>query len=80
MENMKKNPRAYSMGVFKTIDPLYSVASQFQTLIAEGMATRTVNPLKIIFAGPDWPLGNMWCPQTKKPIKAMAMLLMATKR
>ena len=68
------------MGVFKTIEPLYSVASQFQTLTAEGMATSTVMALKIVFAGPDCPLGNMWCPQTKKPIRAMAMLLMATKR
>ena len=68
------------MGVCSTIEPLYIVASQLQTLIAEGMATSIVRALKITLAGPDWPLGNMWWPQTRKPIRAMAMLLMATKR
>jgi len=28
---------------------------------------------KIMLAYTDWPLTNMWCPQTKKPITAMAM-------
>ena len=68
------------MGVFKTIEPLYIVASQFHILTPEGMATSIVSPLKIVFSGPDWPLGNMWWPQTRKPITAMAMLLMATNR
>ena len=33
-------PRAYSIGVSHEIEPLYSVAVQLKTLIAEGMATR----------------------------------------
>ncbi len=28
----------------------------------------------------DWPLVNIWCPQTKKPRNAMAKLDMAIKR
>jgi hypothetical protein len=31
-------------------------------------------------ANTDWPLTNMRCPHTKKPIAAMAMLAQATNR
>ncbi len=65
------------MGVFKTIEPLYIVASQFHIFTPEGMATSMVMALKMAFTGPDWPLGNMWWPQTRKPMTAMAMLLAA---
>ena len=42
------------MGVFKTIEPLYIVASQFHTLTAEGMATSIVIALKIVFSVKSW--------------------------
>ncbi len=81
MANMEEEAQGVaSSACCSQIEPLYSVASQFQTLIAEGIATSIVKALKIALAGPDWPLGNMWWPQTRKPIRAMAMLLMAMKR
>jgi len=44
-------------------------------LIAEGTATKKVRKLKIVLASPDCPLVNMWWPQTRKPITAMAIEL-----
>jgi DNA-directed RNA polymerase len=54
---------------------LYIVASQLNTLIADGIDTLNVSRLKITVASADWPLTNMWWPQTRKPSRAMAMLL-----
>jgi hypothetical protein len=49
------------------------VATQLKTLIAEGMATKKVRKEKTIAAISDCPEVNMWCPQTRNPITAMAM-------
>ena len=62
----------------EVIDPLYSVAVQLKTLIAEGTATRKLSSEKTMPAYIDWPATNMWCPQTRKPRIAMAMLAQAT--
>ena len=39
------------------------------------MATTNVSALKIVAASGDWPATNMWWPQTRKPTRAMATLL-----
>ena len=56
------------------IDPLYIVAVQLKTLIAEGTATRKLRIEKTIPAYIDWPETNMWWPQTRNPRTAMPML------
>ena len=56
------------------------VDSQLKTLIAEGIETLNVKALKIIAANGDWPLTNMWCPQTRNPSNAMAIELYAMNR
>jgi hypothetical protein len=48
------------------IEPLYSVASQLKTLIADGIATLKVIAEKIMFIRLDWPEVNMWWPHTRK--------------
>jgi hypothetical protein len=68
------NPSAYSIGVSSRIDPLYSVAVQLKTLIADGIATRKLSIEKTIPAYIDWPETNMWCPHTRNPRTAMPML------
>src|ERR1700759_4668242 len=65
------------MGVSRWMRPLYMVDTQLKILIAVGMAIKNVMALKMVPASTDWPLTNMWWPQTKKPKKAMAKLLMA---
>ena len=40
MVNSPMKPKAYNIGVAKEIEPLYKVAVQLKTLIAEGMATK----------------------------------------
>ena len=56
------------------IEPLYIVAVQLKTLIADGIATRKLRIEKTIPAYIDCPLTNMWWPQTRKPSTAIAML------
>ena len=70
--NSPMNPSAYSIGVAKLIAPLYSVAVQLKTLMAEGTATSIDSSEKTKPAYMDWPLTNMWWPQTTKPMAAMA--------
>ena len=45
--NSPMKASAYSIGVSKWIDPLYSVAVQLKTLMADGIATRNVTNEKI---------------------------------
>ena len=40
MVNRPMKPKAYSIGVENVIEPLYMVAVQLKTLMAEGTATR----------------------------------------
>ena len=61
------------MGVVRLIDPLYIVASQLNTLIADGTETVNVKALKIIVVSELIPAVNMWCPQTRNPNKAIAI-------
>ena len=61
--------------MFQETAPLYIVATQLNTLIAEGIATLNVRALKIMAVKADWPLTNMWWPHTRKPSRAIAMLL-----
>ena len=68
------------MGVVSLIDPLYIVASQLKTLMPDGMDTLKVNALKTTAAKAESLLTNMWCPHTRKPKSAIAMLLNAMKR
>ena len=73
MAKRKRKDRAYSIGAASRIEPLYIVASQLKTLTAEGIATEKVRAEKIMFISPDWPLVNMWWPQTKKLRRAIAI-------
>ena len=45
--NRATNPRANSIGASKVIEPLYSVAVQLKTLMADGTATRKLRLEKI---------------------------------
>jgi len=62
----------YSIGVSNVIDPLYKVADQLKTLIADGTATIIVKNEKTIAEYVDIPIMNMWCAQTKKAKTAIA--------
>src|SRR5512140_74522 len=79
MVNKPMKPIAYSMGVENDSDPLYIVAVQLKTLIAEGTATRKLRNENTSAAYSEMPATNIWCAQTRNPITAMAMLDIATK-
>ena len=55
-------------------DPLRIVAVQLKTLIADGIATTKLRIEKTMPAYIDWPLTNMWCPQTRKPRTAIPII------
>jgi hypothetical protein len=67
------------MGVSKEIDPLYRVAVQLKIFTAVGTAMRKEIKEKTMLAYIDWPVVNRWCPQTRKPRRAIARLEKATK-
>ena len=77
---MNRKESAYSIGVLRLIDPLYIVASQLKTLIAEGIDTLKVIAENMMFIRGDWPEVNMWWPQTMKPKMVIATELKAMKR
>jgi hypothetical protein len=64
---------AKHIGVVKLIEPLYIVASQLNTLIADGTETVKVSALKMMVVIGPIPAVNMWCPQTRKPKSAIAI-------
>src|SRR6056297_3141641 len=72
MVNRKRNTMAYSMGVFISMEPLYMVASQLNIFIPVGIPTKNVRKENTILASYDCPAVNMWCPQTRKTINAIA--------
>src|SRR3954465_8386580 len=76
--NSTTNPRQNNIGASKLIEPLYSVAVQLNTLIADGTATRKLNPEKMTAAYDEMPATNIWCAHTKKPIQAIPKLANAT--
>ena len=53
--NSSRNDSAYSIGVFSRMSPLYRVATQLKTLIAEGMPTVNVSAENTMFASRLWP-------------------------
>ena len=53
---------------------MYSVAVQLKTLIADGIATTKLRNENTNAAYIDWPLVNMWWPQTRNPNSAIARL------
>ena len=57
--NSATNPKANSMGVANEIDPLYSVAVQLKTLIADGTATKKLRLENTIAEYTDIPATNM---------------------
>src|SRR3954451_13255120 len=77
--NSPINPNTYSIGVSKEIEPLYIVAVQLKTLIAEGTATMKLRNEKATLVYRLSPVINMWCPQTTKLKTAIAILEKATK-
>src|SRR4030067_2490993 len=70
--------RVKSMGTGKTILPRHSVPNQEKNFTPVGTATSRVlymNGTRRHSATPD---ANIWCPQTRNPISAMANEEMAT--
>ena len=55
----------------KVIDPLRSVATQVNTLIAEKIATNIDRMPKMPASSSDMPDTNMWWPQVRKPTNAI---------
>ena len=55
-------------------DPLNIVPIQLKIFTPVGMAISIVLPAKMAFAVGPRPAVNMWCTQTPKPRKAMAMV------
>ena len=72
MVNRKMKESPYSIAVLREIAPLYIVAIQLNTLMAEGIPTEKVIPLKMMFMVVDCPLMNIWCPQTRNEKIAIA--------
>ena len=72
MAKMNRKDRAYNIGVVNEILPLYIVSSQLKIFTAEGIATEKVIAEKIAFIKGDWPLVNMWWPQTRNEKNAIA--------
>ncbi len=72
MQNRKMKVSANSIGGWMSIEPLYRVDTQLNTLIALGMATRKVSSEKMTSAISPIPLVNMWCAQTSDPSAAIA--------
>ena len=66
------------IGASNVIDPLYIVAVQLNTLIADGTATSIVMIENTRLRYSPCPARNMWWPHTRKPITAMPTLLQAT--
>ena len=46
MVNRPMKPKAYSIGVSKRMEPLYIVAVQLKTLMADGIATKKLSSEK----------------------------------
>ena len=65
-------PSAYSIGASNEIVPLCKVASQLNTLIADGTATMKLKKENTRAEKTLSPATNMWWPQTRKPITAIA--------
>src|SRR5437588_6438798 len=74
MVNRPINASAYSIGVSKWIDPLYMVAVQLKTLIAEGTAMMKLKSENTSAEYVEIPAANMWCAQTRNPKTPMATL------
>src|SRR3954454_17893019 len=77
--NSPMKPNAYSIGVSNETEPLYMVAVQMNTLIADGTATRKLRMENAILVYILSPVTNIWCPQTTKLRTAIAILENATK-
>src|SRR5947209_4813465 len=77
--NKPINPNTYSIGVSNEIEPLYMVAVQLKTLMAEGTATIKLRNEKATLVYMLSPVRNIWWPQTTKLRTAIAMLEKATK-
>src|SRR3954467_8302452 len=72
--NRPMNPMAHSIGVVSMTWPLYSVAVQLNTLMADGTPMMNDRTEKTVPAYTLWPDTNRWWPQTRNPTRAMARL------
>src|SRR5262245_33935994 len=69
--NRNRNQKKYSIGVSNEMRPRRNVAVQVATLMAEKIATSIESTPKMPASNREMPATNMWCPQVKKPTKAM---------
>src|SRR5207237_7789067 len=67
----KRNPQMYANGVLKLIAPRYIVPIQLKTLMAVKIPTNIESTPKTPLSNTDCPATKRWCPQVKKPTKAM---------
>ena len=72
IRNIDRKPRAKSIGVAKVIDPRHRVAIQLNIFTPVGTAMSAVMKLKK--GRKTWPVVNMWCAQTLKERRPMAIV------
>ena len=72
--NKKMKPRAHRRGVSHLIDAPCRVASQLNTLIPVGIAIIIVADVKYARVSTSIPTVNMWCAQTMKPRRPIAII------
>ena len=72
IRNIDRKPSAKSIGVARMIEPRHRVASQLNIFTPVGTAIRAVMKLKK--GRNTWPVVNMWCAQTLKLSRPMAIV------
>src|SRR5213082_3063143 len=70
--NIERNPAAKNSGVFITIVPRHSVASQLKILIPVGTAIANDDSMKKASTTVAVGVGNMWCAHTSMLRKVIA--------
>src|SRR3954465_15202849 len=70
--NVPRNPHAKYRGVFVTIWPRHSVASQLKIFMPVGTAMANDDSMKNASTTVDVGVANMWCAHTSMPRNAMA--------
>src|SRR5712671_5010264 len=67
----KRKPQTYANGVLKLIAPRYMVPTQLNTFTAVKIPTNMERTPNTPLSNTDCPATKRWCPQVKKPTKAM---------
>ena len=73
MTNIATPPTENIIAAVNRRSPLYIVAIQLKIFTPVGMAMIAVEMPNAVFATGPSPTANMWCAQTPKPMKPIAM-------